>query len=700
VTTLEKIGSAAEIPTLRTSAILLSQNLKDAGWDMTELYGKDNSYSNIIENLKNSLLCYIGNHGILLYIRCGEKCLGALDLPTLPPVQIYCFSCITTRTTGLWLSTNDIDWEYVDVPLERNVPLNAIRQGASSFLGMLMCGFEVEGDVLISEVLKNMIFFGHTLGEAIKEAKNTLTASVKASLMAMEGESLGNYQLSRYYNRFTVYECELYGDPDMKLPVKRQKDNYAYIQIEDDNKGTKEISINIPPGVWKEIELPVGEKSQKMYYTRNYRTFYPKTPHSVLAGSMPVDKDPENHIARENIGYYNFKIKTEIPKGHTVKYIELKDVKLLDAYNFNGNKLEGVDPYKIFGKGRIRTSLFKDAEEVDILSNWPFTLEKDVDNEILWFFIPTSMVAEKEKIIARLASARFLIHYCKGVTVRGRINSPDGTPPDAFITFISSERKKRRIDTDLSGNYSLSLPSGKYSLLVEADLHVSYREDIFIPESDMVKNISLSLKETYPVTLKVQDSVTDKPISSATVRLSILFGPRDRKMIEEYIKGKERYPHRFVKKLVTDENGKIEDNLPMGDYLVDIFKKKESGRGAIYLRKEDLLEVRKRHKENIYTLEPAGTVFGCILAEDTEEGLPDATVIVKISTGTEGKEKTLRFHTDMKGSFGAVVPADHKFRVLGIFEGYEPGEENNKGEGILLHRGETAEVKLICKNKK
>jgi len=692
VTCLEEMGAAAEVPTLRTSACFMSENLKHAGWDMAELYGKDNRYSNIIENLKDSLLCYIGNHGILLYIRCAEKCLGAGDLPLIPPAQIYCFSCITARTTGLWLSSNEIDWEYADVPVERNVPLMSIRQGASSFMGMLMCGLELEGDILVSEIMKYMQF-GYSLGEAVKEAKNTLTATVKSSLMMMEGEALGNYELSKYYNQITVDECEIYGDPDIRLPGKKKSINHLYIDAKFNLREKINISINIPEDKWEEIDLPVGEKSQGMYYTKKFRTLYPKTPFSVLAGHMPVEKNCDTFIAKESIGYYNFKINLQINGGETVKYVELKNVKILDATDFDGNILDikDIDPFEIFGYGRIKTSIFKDPMKVDIRKNWPFT----VDGNELYIFIPTAMVVDESNIIARLKSASFTVHCTKKTSkISGKITSSELLPVNAYLTFMNKEGKKRRFDTDSEGNYSIVLPSDDYSLLIEEKLHYDYKDEISLKEKSIVKNFQLTPHEKFPVSLKISDSITDESVKGAVVKIMSLFGPKDRKMIEDYVKGKERYPHRFIKEFLTNSNGKIECNLPEGDYIADIYKKKESGKGAVYLRKEELLEVRKDKKNHIYKIEPAAAIFGQILDKHTGNGIPDSTLIVKY-TGPEGKEKKLRFHTDMEGKFGSVVPAEQKLKVMGVFEGLTFKEEDNNGKGIILHKGEIFKIILV-----
>ncbi len=691
VTCLEEMGAAAEVPTLRTSACFISENLKHAGWDMTELYGKDNRYSNIIENLKNSLLCYIGNHGILLYIRCAEKCLGAGDLPLIPPVQIYCFSCITARTTGLWLSSNEIDWEYEDVPVERNVPLMSIRQGASIFMGMLMCGLELEGDILVSEIMKYMQF-GYSLGEAVKEAKNTLTATVKSSLMMMDGKSYGNYELSKYYNQITVYECEIYGDPDIKLPGKAKSIDHIYINAKFNVRGKINISINIPEDKWEKLQLPVGEKSQGMYYTKSFRTLYPRTPFSVLAGHMPVEKDEETFIAKQSIGYYNFKIKLQLNAGETVKYVELKSVNLLDATDFDGNILDikNINPFEIFGYGRIKTSIFKDSVKTDIRYNWPFT----VDGDDLYIFIPTAMVADEKRIIARLKSASFTVHCTrKSSHMSGKITSFEELPVNAYLTFINKEGKKRKVDTDSEGNYSAILPSDDYMLIIEEKLHYDYKENITIKEKSIVKNFRLTPHEKVPVNIKITDSITDEEIQGATVNIMSLFGPTDRKMIEEYVKGKERYPHRFIKKFVTDNNGNIECNLPEGDYIADIYKKKENGKGALYLRKEELLEVGKDKQNYAYKIEPAATIFGQIVDKHTGNGIPDSTLIVKYP-GNKGKEKKLRFHTNMEGRFGAVVPAEQKLKLTGVFEGFIFKEEDNDGKGFVLHKGETFEIIL------
>ncbi|MEQ8172130.1 MAG: hypothetical protein ABRQ38_24810 [Candidatus Eremiobacterota bacterium] len=692
VTCLEEMGAAAEVPTLRTSACFISKNLKNNGWHITELYGKDNRYSNIIENLKKSLLCYIGNHGILLYIRCAEKCLGAGDLPLIPPVQIYCFSCITTRTTGLWLSSNEIDWTYSDVPVEKNIPFMSIRQGASSFMGMLMCGLELEGDILVSEIMKYMQF-GYTLGEAVKEAKNTLTATVKSSLMMTEREAYGNYELSKYYNQITVYECEIYGDPDIKLPGKAKSIDHLYINAKFNVRGKINISINIPEDKWEELQLPVGEKSQGMYYTKNFRTLYPRTPFSVLAGHMPVEKDAETFIAKESIGYYNFKIKLQLNAGETVKYVELKRVNLLDATDFDGNILDikNINPFEIFGYGRIKTSIFKDSVKTDIRHNWPFT----VDGDDLYIFIPTAMVADEKRIIARLKSASFTVHCTrKSSHMSGKITSSEELPVNAYLTFTNKEGKKRKIDTDSEGNYSAILPYDEYSMLIEEKLHYDYKGEITIKEKYVVKNIHLTGREKIPVNLKISDSITDEEIKGATVNIMSLFGPTERKMIEEYVKGKERYPHRFIKECLTDNNGNIACNLPEGDYIADIYKKKENGKGALYLRKEEFLEVRKDKQNHLYKIKPAATIFGQIVDKHTGNGIPDSTLIVKYP-GSNGKEKKLRFHTNMEGRFGAVVPADQKLKLTGVFEGFTFKEEDNDGKGIVLHKGETFEIILV-----
>ena len=438
----------------------------------------------------------------------------------MAPSQIYCLSCLTTRTTGLWLSPDEIEWKYADIPVEESLPLMAIRKGAASFTGLLMAGYELEADILVSEILKNMTFFGHTLGEAVREARNTITATAKSSLMIMGSEARGNYQQTKYYSQITVNEAEIYGDPSIKLPLHK-KSTEKYIDCEDE-ENIKKISINIPEEVWKEREIPVTGKSREAYHTSSYRTLYPETPYSVLAGSLPVERDKKTHIAKESISYYNFKIKVDLPPETAIEYIELKEVELLDAFSFEGKKLDlsYLNGFEIFGKARFSTGHFQPVKEVDIRFNWPFSLEKGKDCEILWFFIPSATVMENPGIIARLKSAKFSVHYSKGNKLTGQINSAGNIPVDGILTFRGPGGKIRQTDTDTEGYYSITLPSGKYWLTIESDCHMNYSEELVITE-DCEKNFKIKLRKSHPISVKICDSLNSEPVAGAIIRCSI-----------------------------------------------------------------------------------------------------------------------------------------------------------------------------------
>ncbi len=692
ITCLERMGAAAEVPTLRTSASITAENLEKYGWKIEKLYGEENTFSRIKENLENARLLYIGNHGIMLYIRCGGKSFGSEDLPSsMPSTQIFCLSCLTARTTGLWLSRDEINWDYAPVPPEKSLPLMAIRRGASSFMGLLMAGYELESDVMVSEILKNMTLLKLNLGEAVKEARNTITALYKSYLPTVGREARGNYQQWKFYGEITVNEPVIYGDPLAVLPAKEEKTPESCIKYRD-KENIKEVFINIPPESWKTVKMPVTGKSQDAYYTKSFKTFHPQTPDSVLAGWLPVERNPQTFIAKESIGYYFIKIKAEIPRGHTVKYIELKDVKILEAFDFYGKKLDlsCMDAFSIFGKFRYGTNNYRKPEESPVHHNWPFTIEKGKDKETVWFFMPATTVTENPGIIANLLSAGFSVHHCKAYTLKGKIISTDKTPLDAILTFMGPGGKIRVTDTDEEGNYEITLPEGKYWLSIESDLHINFSEEIII-DKDRREDFHMKLKDSHPVTIKVCDGKTEEPLSGAVVRSSVLFGPRDRKMIELYTKGKERYPHRFIKEYITGEDGRIKDNLTEGDYILDIYKKKDSP-GAIYLRQECHLEVFSEVKEKVFKMTPAGTVSGRLLYEDTGKGIPDSTVIIKVKTEPDGVEKHMRFHTDMEGIFHATVPAGYELKILGAFEGYKTEEID-----ALLNIGEVKEVTLFAK---
>jgi len=143
--------------------------------------------------------------------------------------------------------------------------------------------------------------------------------------------------------------------------------------------------------------------------------------------------------------------------------------------------------------------------------------------------------------------------------------------------------------------------------------------------------------------------------------------------------------------LSNPEDGRIKDNLTEGDYILDIYKKKDSP-GAIYLRQECHLEVFSEAKEKVFKMTPAGTVSGRLLYEDTGKGIPDSTVIIKVKTEPDGIEKFMRFHTDMNGFFHATVPAGYELKILGAFEGYKTEEIE-----AMLNRGEVKEVTLSAK---
>ena len=687
ITCLEEMGAAAEVPTIRTNTGIIAHNMKKCGWEMTELYGEDNCFSKIRENLENSRFFYIGNHGILLYIRCKEKSLGAEDLPSfLPGTQIFCLSCLTARTTGLWLSTNEIDWYYGDTPLEKNLPLTAIRNGASSFMGLLMAGYELEADALMGEVLKNMTFFGKDLGEAVKEARNTITALYKYSLMILGYKARGNYQQIKFYGRITVNEPVIYGDPRQVLPVIEEKFPEGYIKCRD-VEDIKEISLNIPKDCWEIIKMPVKGKSQEAYSTKSFHAYYPHTPYSVMGGFFPLKKDPGTYIAEEIITYYYIKVKTDLPPGSAVKFIELTDVKILDAVDFEGNKLHisYLNPFEIMGRFYYGTSLFEGLQELDIKGNWPFALEEGEEASTLWFFVPSTAVVEKPGIIARLLSADFKVHYCKGHKISGRVISEDKTPLDAILTFRGPGGKVNMADTGVDGNYSVILPPGKHWLFIESDLHKDFRKEINI-DSDKKVDFEMTLKRTHPVSFKVCDGDNEEPLCGATVKCFVLFGPRDKRMIEGYTKGKEKYPHRFLKEYVTDEEGRVEDNLVEGYYILDIFKRKEKN-SAIYHRNEYFLEVSGKVEDKIFKLTPAATVRGYLVDKKTDKGIPDSTVLVTVKT--DKKEKSMRFHSDMDGYFCATVPAGKNLTVSGAFEGY--GTEKIE---MVLKKGEIKEIKL------
>ena len=164
-------------------------------------------------------------------------------------------------------------------------------------------------------------------------------------------------------------------------------------------------------------------------------------------------------------------------------------------------------------------------------------------------------------------------------------------------------------------------------------------------------------------------------------------------MIELYTKGKEKYPNKFLKEFKTDEKGRIETSLPGGDYILDVYKKKGTP-GAIYHRREFFLEVPPSKEEKIFNLEPAGTILGKIIYNETKKGIPDSTILIAVDTGKEGKEKFMRFHTDMEGNFSCTVPAEKKLKIMGAFEGYKTEEVSD-----LLHKGEVREVKLVARRK-
>ena len=202
------------------------------------------------------------------------------------------------------------------------------------------------------------------------------------------------------------------------------------------------------------------------------------------------------------------------------------------------------------------------------------------------------------------------------------------------------------------------------------------------------------IEEGHPVIVKICDGEKEEPLENVTVLCSVMFGPKDRQMVDMYIKGKEKYPHKFIKEFTTDSKGKLQTSLVEGDYILDIYRKKDDV-SAEYLRQEVLLEVYDKVEEKVFKITArCGQVKGHFLDEETKKGIPNSTVLIRIIKKQEKKKICVSIRI-WKENFRPQYPAGKKLKVFGAFEGYETEIIETSPA-----RGDIKEVTLTARRKK